>query len=170
MFCPRCSAENKSEQNYCRQCGLPLAAAQLALTGQLDEILGELKKGEKSLQKGVTLLGIFLLVTLVTIPLSGVYRNTNGHVIIFIHWAISLIMGLALGLPGIFLGLTRLRRANRQLQAPDQASRPAIDRASQASGLLSTVPTTDPLISRLPIPSSVTEHETLDLKQPEPRP
>ena len=75
MFCPRCSAENKSEQKYCRQCGLPLAAAQLALTGQLDEVLGELKKGEKSLQKGVTLLGIFLLVTLVTIPLLATASN-----------------------------------------------------------------------------------------------
>jgi len=73
MFCPRCGAENKSEQKYCRQCGLSLAVTPLALTGQLDEVLGELKKGEKSIQKGATLLGVFLLVTLVTIPLSGAY-------------------------------------------------------------------------------------------------
>lgn len=169
MFCPRCGTENKSEQKYCRQCGLPLAAAQLALTGQLDEVFDELKKGEKSLRKGITLLSIFLLITLAAIPLSGEYRNADGHVIIFIHWAISLILGLALGLPGIFLGLRRLRHANQKLQAQDPARRPTLEPVSQTNELLSTTPATDPLISRLPTPGSVTEHETLDLKEPEPR-
>lgn len=67
MFCPNCGANNSSEQNFCRACGLNLEKIALSLFDQLPSAeSAELLRRERSLEKlgTVTFTGLGLLVLL----------------------------------------------------------------------------------------------------------
>jgi hypothetical protein len=71
MFCPRCSAENNLEQKYCRQCGLQLTAARIALHGGVDEALARYWWGEGLLAGGSIFLILSVLAALANISLNS---------------------------------------------------------------------------------------------------
>jgi hypothetical protein len=159
MYCPKCSAQNESEQKYCRQCGLPLTILKLALEGRVDEAVAKYKKGGASLSGSTFTLGLCLFGALVNLLLIPGPWNVYAVVA-------NSIIGLLIALPMIITGHVRLSRAKRLLDSEDQAPRLIIAESHRTATLL-TAPGTDPLLSRVPIPSPVTEHTTLNLKSPE---
>lgn len=104
MFCPRCGTENASEQGFCRQCGLSLPAVGLALEGRVDEAVGRLKAGAGSLSGGAVILVIGLLNALV-----------NGYFAAWQSAVFSALLGSAVGVPLMAVGLARVGRARRLL-------------------------------------------------------
>jgi hypothetical protein len=159
MFCPRCGAENKPEQKYCRQCGLSLPGVRLALEGRVDEAGERLKKGEDLLGGGLVVAGLALLGALLNFFLSDA-RNWGV--------AVNLILGLLIAGPLIYKGLKRINRVREAMENRSQLGRFAQDQVSPAQ-LSPEVPDTDPLLSPSLLPGSVAEHTTLNLKQHEPR-
>ena len=159
MFCPRCSAGNKLEQKYCRQCGLPLPAVRLALEGQVGEATAEIKKDYDLLSGGAVTLAIFILVAFVNFFLS----SEKNWAVIF-----NLVLGLLIAAPMIYKGLARLERSIKLIEPQGAPLRPSVNQAAPHTPL-PAVPDTDPLALRPSAPGSVAEHTTLDLKQSEPR-
>lgn len=173
MFCPRCGAENNAEQKYCRQCGQLLAAARLALEGRVSEAAELLRKGESAVQGGVTTLGIFILIAIISALLTGPtasifteVSDVGGGKFYLINWVANLILGLLFGLPGIVIGLTRLKRANRILQGQIE---PPAGRSTQPQLQAPPAAMTDRSLAESPAPASVTEHTTYELTPPDPR-
>ncbi len=160
MFCPRCSAQNKLEQKYCRQCGLSLPGVRLALEGKIDEAAATIEKDFDKLASGVITFAIFALIALVSSFFSG------------FNAAINLILGLLIAGPMIYRGLKRLDRAiklidpkeQKQKQISEPADHESLSQMAPANAALPPVPDTDPLLSTPP-PGSVAEHTTLNLKQ-----
>lgn len=160
MYCPKCSAQNEAEQKYCRRCGLPLTVVNLALEGRVDEALAQYKKGGGSLSGGTITLGLCLigaLINLILIP-----GPWNGYAVLA-----NSIIGLVIALPMIITGHVRLSRAKRLLSSENPTHHLMKAESHQPATLLPPAAVTDPLLSPVPIPSSVTEHTTLNLKSPE---
>ncbi|MCI0337255.1 MAG: zinc-ribbon domain-containing protein [Acidobacteria bacterium] len=161
MFCPRCSAQNRPEQKFCRQCGLSLPAVRLALEGKIDEAAATIEKDFSKLASGAVTLGIFALIALISSFFSG------------FNAALNLILGLLIAGPMIYLGLKRLERSIKLIdpkkQAADQIKEPAhlvtLIQSEHKDLALPPVPDTDPLRSSH-VPGSVTEQTTLNLEQP----
>lgn len=160
MYCPKCSAQNETEQKYCRRCGLPLTIARLALEGRVDEALAQYKKGGDSLSFSTILLAICLFGALINLFL--IPGPWNGYAVVA-----NSILGLVIALPLIITGLVRLSRAKRLLSSEDQTPRLKKAESHQTAALLPPATVTDPVLSRASIPSSVTEQTTLNLKTPE---
>ena len=153
MYCPKCTAQNETEQKYCRHCGLPLTILQLALEGRVDEGVAKYKKGGDLLSGSTITLGLCLFGALINILLIPSPWNVYAVVA-------NSIVGLMVALPMVITGHVRLSRAKRLLSSEDQAHR--LMKAESPPARV-----TDPLLSRIPIPSSVTEQTTLNLKSPE---
>jgi len=51
MFCPNCGANNKTEQNFCRSCGLNLEQTAISLLAQFPNADASLQKHERILKK-----------------------------------------------------------------------------------------------------------------------
>ncbi|HKX32535.1 MAG TPA: zinc-ribbon domain-containing protein [Blastocatellia bacterium] len=161
MFCPRCGAQNKAEQKYCRQCGLSLSAVKLALEGTVDEVAVTIEKDFDRLTSGVMALVIFMVVALV----SGFFSSVNA--------AINLILGFLIAGPLIYRGIKRVQGSIRSMVAREESQKRVKELARHETPDLSNVTSTwqlsvrdtDPLrASQLPNP--VTEHPTFDLKTP----
>ena len=160
MFCPKCSAQNETEQKYCRQCGLPLTIVNLALEGRVDEALAQYKKGGGALSGGTITLGLCLigaLINLILIP-----GPWNGYAVLA-----NSIIGLVIALPMIITGHVRLSRAKRLLSSEDHTHLLIKAESHRTAELLPPASVTDSLLSPMPIPGSVTEQTTLNLKSPE---
>ncbi len=160
MYCPKCSAQNETEQKYCRHCGLPLAIVQLGLDGRVDEALAMYKKGGGSLSGGTIALVLCLFGAIINMFL--IPGSWNGYVVVA-----NSIVGLLIALPMIIAGHVRLSRAKRLLSSEDQPHRLIPAESKSTAALLPRAIETDPLVSRAPIPGSVTEQTTLNLKSPE---
>ncbi len=158
MFCPRCSAENKLEQKFCRQCGLQLRPVRLALEGRLASGVDLIKRDFDNLAGGVVTLGIFVIIALISWFFDS---DKNWSVLL------NLVLGLLISAPMIYKGLKRVENAIKMvdiavpsppLQAPE-ASPPA---------LAAETPETDPLATPIAVPSSVTEGTTHHLPRHKP--
>ena len=112
MFCPRCSIENNLEQKYCRQCGLQLTAARIALQGTVDEALAKYRKGAMLLSGGSLFLILSALVALANIFLNSMPWNYGV--------VINLLIGLIVTVPIVGVGIVRMRSARRALQPGDE--------------------------------------------------
>jgi hypothetical protein len=160
MYCPKCGAQNETEQKYCRLCGQPLAVLQLALEGRVDEAVAKYQKGGYSLSGSTIALGLCLFGALINLLLIPSPWNVYAVVA-------NSIVGLVIALPMIISGHVRISRANRLLSSEDQAHRVLKAESHQTETLLPPATVTDPLLSRVPIPGSVTEQTTRNLESPE---
>lgn len=160
MYCPKCSAHNETGQKYCRQCGLPLIMLQLALEGKVDEALAKYKKGGGALSGSTFILGLCLFGALINLFL--IPGPWNGYAVVA-----NSIVGLVIALPMIIAGHVRLSRARRLLSSEDQDHHVIKTASHRTATLIPPSNVTDPLVSPVPIPGSVTENTTLNLKSPE---
>lgn len=155
MFCPRCGTENGSEQGYCRQCGLPLAAVVLAADGRVEEARGTLKRGAGNLSGGVIILAIGFLNAL-----------ANGYFAAWQSAIFSAALGTAVGVPLIAAGVARVRSAKRLLSPGEGAK--ALPGAGEAKRDLpppgADAGAPEPV---QPAHGSVAEHTTLRLDSPD---
>jgi zinc-ribbon domain len=169
MFCPRCSAQNKQEQKFCRNCGLSLPSVRLALEGKIDEAAAELERSYNNLGPAVGTLGIFILAALIN----------------FFLWdwgiLINLVLGVLITIGWFHKGFKQMERVLKTLQGKEQeqGARPAIastnqpasqvEPTSQAELALPAVPDTDPILAP-PAPTSIAEHTTFELKRKDAKP
>lgn len=159
MFCPRCSTENNLEQKYCRQCGLKLTAARIALQGTVDEALARYKTGAMLLSGGALFLILSALVALSNIFLNSIPWNYGV--------IINLLIGLIVTVPMISIGIVRMRRAQRALQPKDERGQLESGLSQGEERLGASANTTDRLLSPVEIPDSITEGTTRHLTTPE---
>ncbi len=171
MFCPRCGAQNKPEQKFCRNCGLSPPLAPLALEGKIDEAAAELKRSSDNLGPAVWTLGFFILAALINVSF-GDDRN----------WValINLILGVLITIGWFRKGFKQMERVLKTLEGKEQeqSARPAIastnqstsqaESTTQAELSAPSVPDTDPLLAP-PAPGSIADHTTFELKRPVPR-
>src|SRR5262245_16992590 len=169
MFCPRCSAQNRSEQKFCRNCGLSLPSVRLALEGKVDEAAAELKRSSDKLRPAAWTMGFFILAALG----NAVFGSEWGAVI-------NLVLGALITSGWFYKGFKQMDRVLNTLegkelgQSVDSAiasTNKSISQAeptSQAEFSLLAVPDTDPLLAP-PAAGSIAEHTTFELKKPEPR-
>ena len=101
MYCPKCSAQNETEQKYCRQCGLPFTVLNLALEGRVDEAVENYKKSGGSLSFSTIILALCLLGALINLLLIPGPWNVYAVVA-------NSIVGLVIALPMIIAGHVRL--------------------------------------------------------------
>ena len=160
MYCPKCSATNETGQKYCRQCGLPLTTLQLAIDGRVDEALAQYKKGGGSLFGGTVALALCLLGALINMFL--IPGPWNGYVAVA-----NLIIGLVIALPMIIAGHVRLSRASHLLSSAEQSPGLIKPESPATAELFPPATLTEGQLPRLPMPGSVTEGTTLNLKSPE---
>ena len=157
MYCPRCNIQNKSEEKYCRQCGLPLGSVRLALEGRAEEATSQYKKGGGSLSAGAIILTVCVLIALLNFFLSSEPRNYGV--------LINLLIGLLVALPMIVAGLVRVSRAERLLKDKGLAIS-LVGKQTDEPALLSPADHQNDLpVESLSSPNSVTEQGTLKLKR-----
>jgi hypothetical protein len=156
MFCPQCGTENSPAQKYCRQCGLQLAAARVAINGGADEALMRYKKGEWLLSGGSTFLILSVLAALTNIFFNSGPRN---YAVI-----VNLLIGLVITGPMITAGIVSLRRARRTVQMKDEPSRwPSVHSLGEETPSAAAHPTAR-LLTPMAAPSSITEGTTRHLQ------
>ena len=156
MFCPQCSAENKLEQKYCRQCGLHLTASRISLQGGVGNALRKHRQGEILVAGGGGSLVIFVLAALLNMFLdSGPYPVL-----------INLLLGLGSAVPLMATGFMYMRRAGRILNPKDEPAQLGGDQSDEIRPLTSSTYSTDPLALPMATPDSVTENTTLNLRAP----
>jgi membrane protein required for beta-lactamase induction len=153
MFCPKCGVNNLDEQRYCRGCGHGLASHRLAMEGKVEDAGTHIKSGSLLVSIGLVIVGIVKLNLLANL----IFSPTKWSVIF------NLLLLLIVAVPLMVAGILRLNRAKHALSPPHQADDEAI--AESEAARLAAAPTTDHLIDM----PSVTEHTTLELKEPEPR-
>src|SRR5262249_7115473 len=160
MFCPRCGAQNKTEQKFCRNCGGALTAVRMAIEGKVDEVKATLEKDIELIASGALTLVIFVGIALI----ASIFSVGNA--------AFNLILGLLIGWILMYRGF---KRANRMIKllttgdAPKPLGKDEVislpsDAAGREQSELMSAPDTDQLV---PAPNPVTEHTTLNLKHPE---
>ena len=158
MYCPRCGAENRREQKFCRQCGLGLPGVRLALEGRLLPGVETLKKDFDYLAGGIVTLGIFAVIALI----NSVFFESSRNWTVFVN----LLLGLIIAGPMIYRGLKRVDAAIKIVDPG--AGTASIEAAPAPAALPEVVPDTDPL-APASAPSSITEEATLHLKHPKSR-
>lgn len=155
MFCPRCGAQNKFENRYCRECGLSLATVRLTLEGRVDEAAARLEKIEGSLTSGAVTLGIFVVIALINF-----FFDSGKNWIVFIN----LMLGLLIAGPMIYKGAKRLEWVRKLMDG--KAHLQGLESERPAENFLPPVPDTDPLQIQQPMANSVTERTTFNLTPP----
>ncbi len=159
MFCPKCGAQNKIEQKFCRNCGQSLSAVRMALEGRIDEAIATLEKDFDRLSSGAVTLLIFAIIALAISFFS------------FDSTTINLILGLLIAGPMIYRGMKRLDRTiklldpNHQTQEKSlpQTDQKLLDQPHSVEAEFQKVPDTDPMLLH-PGSISVTEESTQLLK------
>lgn len=152
MFCPRCSTQNEAKQSYCRQCGQLLSTVQLALEGRADEAIARFRQARSSLSYGLTFLGMFILIGLLTFLLGGV-----------VPYAV-LAIGFVVSLPSILKGIMLLKSVTHLLGASEASSGAIMERNPRSAIQPPATPTIDSIDLSSQGPDSVVVHTTLDLK------
>ena len=160
MFCPRCGAENTLEPKFCRQCGLELTAARIAL---LDEALTKSRKSAKLLTVGAMFLILAVIAALANSLMNPALANYGV--------ILNLLSGLFLAVPMILVGTLRLRRAQQVLQPKDERGRLESDYSQGSQTLAAAANTTGRLLTPVEAkaPDSITEGTTRHLTTPERR-
>lgn len=153
MFCPKCGTKNADEPRYCRACGHGLVSHRLAIEGKIEDAGTHIKSGSMLISIGLVIIGIVKL----NLILNLIFGPSKFGIIF------NLFLLLAVALPLIITGVFRLFHAKRSLNPAQEDSAEAI--ATNEALSLPAAPTTDHLI----VIPSVTEHTTLELKEPEPR-
>lgn len=157
MFCPRCSIQNETEQEYCRQCGLALSRIRLAISGRAGEALSRYKKGSGALSTGTIILIVCILIALLNFFLSSEPRNYG--------MLLNLLLGLLVALPMIISGLIRVSRAGGLLKGQD----PAVQRMRGQPGEPASLPPDTgkihPSAASSATRNSITEQTTIKLKR-----
>lgn len=157
MFCPRCATENKKEQRYCRQCGLPLPAVRLALDGQVDEAIQKYKKSETALGCGIVILLI-----------GGVNAAINGFLGAWQSAIFSAAFGFLLSVIFLIAGMSRVGKANKLLKTTEkkvEPETPALNQSDYAAATLPPAPITEEIRQTPAPPPSVIENTTIKLKR-----
>jgi hypothetical protein len=169
MFCPRCSAQNRLEQKFCRNCGLSLSSVRLAVEGKVDEAKAELKRSADNLGPAAWTLGFFILASL-----GSAFFSKDWGVVI------KLVLGALITVGWFYKGFKQAGRALEALEVKEQeqsadsaiaSTGQSISEAaptSQAELSLPAVPDTDPIFAP-PAAGSIAEHTTFELKRREPR-
>lgn len=155
MYCPHCGVQNERSGGYCRQCGQSLVTVQLAVDRRVDEVIAKFNKAEDMLAGGLLTFGIFFLGALINLVI-------NGPMV----FAITAILGFAICLPFVLLGLTRVDRLRRLLETKDFASDRVLEPSAARPAEL-PAHQTNPLDDAVSPPGSVTEDTTLRLKTPD---
>ena len=153
MFCPKCGAKNADEQSYCRGCGHGLTSHRLAMEGKVEDAGTHIKSGSLLISIGLIIIGIVKLNLILNL-----FFGPSKLGLIF-----STLLLLLAAVPIMIAGIFRLGRARRNLGPPPSNSENAI--AADEATALPAAPTTEHFINM----PSVTEHTTLELKEPEPR-
>ena len=127
MYCPACGIQNEAEHGYCRQCGQALFAVRIALEGNADQSLKNLKSSDKWISAGTATTLVFTLIAL-AISIAGIASNNLELTNIAL---INLMLGLGIGIPLIFVGQVSLKRAKHllsksrvDLELPSHRKRP----------------------------------------------
>ena len=155
MYCPQCGDHNETQQGFCRQCGLSLVSVRLAVQGRVDEVMTKFGKAEDLVAGGLLTFSIFFIGAIISLVLGGTAP-----------FAISLVIGLLICLPIVITGLVRVDRLRRLLDPKNMSSDRLLKDAGPPVGELAAVRSTDPLADNLPVPNSITENTTLNLKTP----
>ena len=135
MFCPRCGTENGLEQAYCRQCGQALSDVRLSLEGRATQSVESLKAGTKWMNGGIAVLVVFTMIALL-IAIGGVALGDPTFSTIAM---INVLFGALIGLPLVFVGTARVRRATRLLTgAQNRMGQGVVDRIQPPNDLLTT--------------------------------
>jgi Na+/phosphate symporter len=129
----------------------------LALEGSVELWLERLKAGQELISAGSVTLVVFSLIGLILAILGIAAHKLEFGYIAFIN----LIMGSFVGLPLLFVGKARLKRATRQLST-SQVESNILDQ-KRSDDLLTTGLTAES--PGLTVQGSVTEHTTLDLQR-----
>jgi hypothetical protein len=153
MFCPKCGAKNADEQSFCRGCGHGLASHRLAMEGKVEDAGTHSKSGSLLISVGLIIIGIVKLNLVLNL-----FFSPSKFGIIF-----SALLLLLAAVPIMVAGIFRLGRARRSLAPAPSDNQNAIP--TNEAPPLAAAPTTENLISM----PSVTEHTTLELKEPAPR-
>ncbi|MBX3280245.1 MAG: zinc ribbon domain-containing protein [Acidobacteria bacterium] len=169
MYCPRCGMENRSEQKYCRGCGLALPGVRLAMEGRLAPGVDLLKKDYDYLAGGVVTLFIFALVAL-----ASFFFDSSKNWSVFVN----LVLGLLISGPIIYRGLKRVEAAIKRVDPAHTAEiQTTAEPAHLPAAAPAAAPDTDPLAvpstprsSPVSVPASVTEDETQPLRADNPPP
>lgn|SRR5262245_31742715 len=156
MYCPRCGAENMSNQQYCRKCGLALPAVALALEGRFQDAIASLDRAQKPLIIGFALLALFFVIVALTIATDGRVGFANP---------LSAVGSLTISLPFLIMGAARARQAHRLFHGIEASrSLPESQVAAHA------IPMTSPMMefgeSDTNPATSVTDATTKELKEP----
>lgn len=151
MFCPQCGSENNLEKNYCRQCGQPLTAVQLAMDGRVDEaiktVAGDAKLSGYRFQ--IVIACVLILIAIATIFTGGKIGFSNIQ-----SAALILIIMMV-----FFIYLSRkIHRVTRLLDAEDQSVTSNIASSLNDRGQLREG-------ANIVAPDSITDQSTLELKR-----
>ncbi len=139
------------EQKYCRACGHHLTAHVAALEGRVEDANTYLNKGSSFVAIGLIVIGIAKLNILANFFLGG---DKFGVIL-------NLLILLFIAVPLITFGFIRISHAKRALAPKEKAGDKAITAAN-----LNQLPAAADTDRSISIPS-VTEHTTLELKEPE---
>jgi hypothetical protein len=165
MFCPQCATENES-QHYCRECGLPLAGACLALERHLDQALAEFEASRVSLRRARA----FMIGALIWAVFAALFFLIGAP---FTRELLPLVIGvyMFLSLASVFevKGLKRFNRAYRQLTGNAGSTGPVLGKTGRDAAALTEGRTAGEIDAPVRIPSSVVEQTTLDLKRYQPK-
>jgi hypothetical protein len=154
MFCPQCGSDNDADKKYCRSCGQPLAAVRLALAGHVDAAI-KVSAGEQRLKPHRIRMGI--AVFLIAVALATIF--TGGRIGFSNVQSAALVLILMM----VFFILTSLKahRIARALDVENQT--PGLNRADSDPV---SIRAADPVALKQAPGSSVTDHETIKLHQP----
>ena len=166
MFCPQCATQNDSQQHYCRECGLPLAGARLALERHLDQTLAEFETSRVSFRRARA----FLIGALIWAVFSALFFFIGTPIT---RDLLPLVLGvyMLLTLASVFEvnGLRRFNRAYRQLTGNAGLTGPVLGKSGRDAAALPEGITAGEIDAPVRIPSSVVEQTTLDLKRRAPK-
>ena len=154
MFCPKCSAENKLEQKYCRRCGQHLTASRISLEGGIGKALTKHGQGEIMFASGGASLVIFTLAAI-----ANIFLDSPAFPVL-----INLLLGLLVAVPLMTTGFVHMRRAGRALNPKDEPAQLAGDQSEGTPSLTSSAYSTDPLALPMATPDSITEQTTQKLE------
>ena len=157
MFCPKCGIGNLVDQKFCRGCGHALAGHKAALENNFEDAVEKIKSGSTAL--GISAIGLMLI----SLMALGVWITQNDAGVFF-----TLVPVLVFMIPAAIIGLVRLNRAYRALNAADRGKLKGVEQSKTSAIHLPAAAITDPLLQAAQPPASVTEHTTLNLESPGP--
>lgn len=151
MFCPECGADNRRQQQYCRNCGVSLRSVFLAIEGRVDEASNLLTNNFSRLSGGIVTILIFTVIALISSFID------KGSAII------NLLLGLAIGGPLILSSLRSVQQAVEMLSNKKDSPGQSETRQAKALSSIDQVSLADGSEAH---PGSIAEPTTAKLKVP----